>query len=306
MTNYLFLNGLESYLVEKNHPQLEKLTTIKKAIVQGSPYAMRDLIIDEIYRGPTELTQEFAKAIVSNLLKEEDDYNARRVLQLLSYSVEDPYIQNAARWSIQWHNKVNLDDHFSRGQMNSKLWLVRELSKVLDERHKQGYTVKNIVQYGGWYSTVAFFILQDPRIQQYINLEVDLDCIAIADSFNEKEFVKQWRFKSALKDVDKIKWNDRTFEIHTMNMQDEKIKMRVGPNLIINTSCEHMTDDWFYNLPKDMLVCLQTNNYFSRKEHINCVNGINEALAKYKFNRVYYSGEKDMDIYTRFMIIGRT
>ncbi len=306
MNNYLFLNGLESYLEQKNHPQLEMCSTIKKAVLHGNAYAIRDLILQEINRGNTEYTEQLVKAIISNLLKDEDDVNARRVLSLLSHSVEDPYIQNAARWSIKWHRFINLDDHFSRGQMNSKLWLVEEMKKVLDQRHQQGYTVENIIQYGGWYATVAYFILQDPRIKQYISLDTDKECVGIADYFNEHDYNNQWRFKAVVQDVDKINWQDRTFELHTQNRTKEKIKMRVGPNLIINTSCEHMTEDWFYNLPKDMLVCLQTNNYFSRPEHINCVNGINEALEKYKFSNVYYSGERDMELYTRFMIIGRT
>lgn len=306
MNNYLFLNGLESYLEQKNHPQAEVCSTIKKAVLHGNPYAIRDLILTEMKRGYTDHSEQLVKAIISNLLKDEDDVNARRVLSLLSYNVDDPYIRNAARWSIKWHRKINLDDHFSRGQMKSKLWLVEELGKVLDEKHKQGYTIENVVQYGGWFATVAFLILQDPRIKQYISLDLDKSCVAIADYFNEDNYKNEWRFKAAVQDVDGIAWQDRTFNTHFMNRHKQKIKMRIGPSLIINTSCEHMTEDWFYNLPKGMLVCLQTNNYFSRQEHINCVNGIDEALAKYKFSHVYYSGENDMELYTRFMIIGRT
>ena len=67
-----------------------------------------------------------------------------------------------------------------------------------------------------------------------------------------------------------------------------------------------MTDDWFYNLPSDMMVCLQTNDYFSNEQHINCVESVDDALEKYQFSRVYYSGELDTQLYKRFMIIGRT
>ncbi len=304
MNNYGFLNGLESYLEQKNHPRAEVCSTIKKAVLHGNPYAIRDLILSEISRGKTPHTEQLVKAILSNLLKDEDDVNARRVLSLLSHCVEDPYIQNAARWSIKCHNVIDFDDHFSRGQMNSKIWLVEELRKVLDQRHQEGYTGKNVVQYGGWYATVAYFILQDPRINQYISLDTDPECVEIADWFNESNYKDEWRFKAAVKDVNEISWEGRTFNVSIENRKKENIDMRVGPNLIINTSCEHMTEDWFYNLPKDMFVCLQTNNYFSRQEHINCVNSIDEALEKYQFSHVFYSGERDMESYTRFMIIG--
>ena len=304
--DYLFLNGLETYLQKINHPQVDTIDKIRRAIVNGNPYAMRDLIVSEVYRGVIDQTEEFAKAIVSYYLKEEDDYNARRVMSFLSYCVDDEYIKNAAKWCISWHQLVNLDEHFSRGQVMSKLWLIEKLNRVLEKREQEGYPIKNIVQYGGWYSTVAWLILQNENIEQYISIDSDPMCVGVADAFNEAHYNNSWRFKAITMDVNDINLEDGTFEVNTQNRQRENVVMRIGPQLIINTSCEHMTDDWFYNLPPDTMVCLQTNDYFSREEHINCVESIDEALEKYKFTRVYYSGELETPLYKRFMIIGRT
>jgi hypothetical protein len=66
-----------------------------------------------------------------------------------------------------------------------------------------------------------------------------------------------------------------------------------------------MNDDWFYNLPDGQFVVLQTNNYFENEQHTNCVSSVDEALAKYKFSEVYFSGELDTQLYNRFMIIGK-
>lgn len=303
---YAWLNGLEEYFSEIKHPQLERFKDIKAAILYGNPYKMRNLIVNEVYRGPHELSEEFAKAIVSYYLDQEKG-NDRRLLQYISHCIDDDFIKAASRWSITWHALINLNDHFSRGQIKSKIWMLRELSKVIKKRRSDGYTVNTIAHYGGWYATIAWFILHNiDGISQYINLEMDGKCIGPADDFNHEFYNNQWQFKSIQCDVNDIFWEDRTFRAFTNNKEKKPIELRIGPQLIINTSCEHMTDDWFYNLPPDMMVCLQTNDYFSNKQHINCAESLDHAMEKYKFSRVYYSGELDTQLYKRFMIIGRT
>ena len=304
--DYLWLNGLEEYFYTIDHPDKEKIKDIKASILYGNPYKIRNLIMSEIYRGPHELSDEFSKAIMSHYLDNEPG-NDRRALQYISHCIDDEFLRTASRWSIKWHNLVNLNDHLSRGQIQSKFWMLDHLKPVLQERKKQGYDIDTVVHYGGWYATVAWFILKEfADIKQYLNLEVDHTCVGISDDFNEEFYNDSWRFKGIGMDVNDVKWNDRTFNAWAQNKQEKLVELKIGPQLIINTSCEHMSDDWFYNLPKDMLVCLQTNDYFSNEQHINCVNNVDEALEKYKFTRVYYSGELDTQLYKRFMIIGRT
>ncbi len=305
-SDYTWLNGLEEYFHHLTQPDIDKFKDIRNSILYGNPYNMRNLIVNEVYRGPHELTDDFAKAITSYYLDQEAG-NDRRVLQYISYSIDDEFIKTIARWSIKWHNTVDLNDHLSRGQIKSKMWMLKHLDKVLKKRSADGYPVDNIVHYGGWYATIAWFILrQHSEIKKYYNIETDPQCIQVADNFNQEFYNDNWRFKSIYHDVNDIMWEDRTFEIRTNNIKNDSIRLRIGPQLIINTSCEHMTDEWFYNLPPDMMVCLQTNDYFSNEQHINCVESVEAALEKYKFSRVYYSGELDTQLYNRFMIIGRT
>ena len=46
-----------------------------------------------------------------------------------------------------------------------------------------------------------------------------------------------------------------------------------SPDLVINTSCEHLPDvrGWLDRLPAGMPVVLQSNDYFAEPEHTNCV-----------------------------------
>ena len=74
--------------------------------------------------------------------------------------------------------------------------------------------------------------------------------------------------------------------------------------MVVNTSCEHMNNTWYENLPEGTFVALQTNNYFENPQHSNCCNDINDAKSKYPMQSVMYEGELDTQLYNRFMLIG--
>lgn len=72
-------------------------------------------------------------------------------------------------------------------------------------------------------------------------------------------------------------------------------------DLIINTSCEHMKPLPTVNGP---LYALQSNNYTTIKEHVNCVNSVDELKDQYNLTQTVFKGELDMSHYKRFMVIG--
>ena len=78
------------------------------------------------------------------------------------------------------------------------------------------------------------------------------------------------------------------------------------PDTIINTSCEHIANfiEWYNKIPNGTLVVLQSNNYFEIKEHVNCVNNINEFIKIAPMSTLLYNGELELEKYTRFMLIG--
>lgn len=75
-------------------------------------------------------------------------------------------------------------------------------------------------------------------------------------------------------------------------------------NCVINTSCEHMDNTWFENLPSGTFVVLQTNDYFSNPQHSNCCKDLEEVKSKYPMQSISYEGELDTHLYNRFMLIG--
>jgi len=75
-------------------------------------------------------------------------------------------------------------------------------------------------------------------------------------------------------------------------------------NCVINTSCEHMDNTWYENLPAGTFVILQTNDYFSNPQHSNCCKDIEEVKKKYPMDNIMYAGDLDTQLYNRFMLIG--
>jgi len=75
-------------------------------------------------------------------------------------------------------------------------------------------------------------------------------------------------------------------------------------NTVINTSCEHMDNSWYENLPDGTFVILHQNDYFENEQHSNCCKDLDEVKFKYPMSEIYYEGELDTNLYNRFMLIG--
>ena len=79
-------------------------------------------------------------------------------------------------------------------------------------------------------------------------------------------------------------------------------------NLIINTACEHMTQDdfnkWIDLLPTTTRIILQSNDYFGIAEHVNCSASLEEFDKITPMSETLYIGKFDFTKYSRFMKIG--
>ena len=280
--------GLEDYFEAVDSPHKELYGQLVRAVLLGEQWAVRDMLLREVQRGWKPESENFVNLILNNLLTELPSHANRDVLQYISHSFEDDFIKRISAWSIKWGERTNVNDHFSRGQMISKLWMVG----VMDMLKLQP---KDIVMYGGWYATVAFFIFNNYPDVRFTNLEIDRDVLDVANDFNYPQY-KNGQFKSNVKDVNTIAWKGDGFQVG---------RDFISPDLIINTSCEHMTDEWFYNIPDGKTIILQTNDYFSNEQHINCVKDLDAAVEKYKFSELLYKGTRDTGLYNRFMLVGR-
>jgi hypothetical protein len=84
--------------------------------------------------------------------------------------------------------------------------------------------------------------------------------------------------------------------------------IRSDADVIINTSCEHITQDqydlWLSGMPHNSLLVLQSNNY-NIDEHVRIANSLDEFKDQCQLGSILYAGELDLPMYKRFMIIGK-
>ena len=194
-------------------------------------------------------------------------------------------------WEIlNYASRNNLNIHqilqsISLEQLNCKSWLIEELSIL-------PYNYKNIQLYGGWYGWPLIDLLLKSLDTEYIlNIDKDEEAIKICYQFRKLKGLDKNTIQCKNEDVSNLTWKHHQ------------------PNLVINTSSEHMADlpilikDKTYN--PNCVFALQSNNMFHLEEHINCVNSKKELEEKSGLNKILYSGKKVLSNgYERYMVIG--
>lgn len=169
-------------------------------------------------------------------------------------------------------------DAFWSGQLKSKEWLIDNLKPFIEK-------VVSIDIHGGWVGVLASMFFQSDIICKNINsIDIDPTCESIATMMNKPEEIVGM------------------FKAHTVDM----CHYISDADVIINTSCEHITqhqyDTWLENLPKHSLIVVQSNNY-NIPEHIRIANNLTEFKSQSNLKELW-SGELQLPLYTRFMIIG--
>ena len=173
--------------------------------------------------------------------------------------------------------------------------------------------------YGGWYGVLAGILFAYLNVDRIRNFDLNPECYELARKINVEQ-TKTWAFTHATLDVNNIEYyqsekhNKWITEVEYFNNKGEGSKLEEQPDIIINTSAEHMVPKWYDNLPKNILTIIQSNNYDDLDEHIFCVKDLTDMKEKYPMSKIFYEGELDQlgqpvqgipKPYKRFMLIGR-
>jgi hypothetical protein len=170
-------------------------------------------------------------------------------------------------------------DAFWSGQLKSKEWLITNLRKNVN-------TIVSIDIHGGWVGVLASMLFQsDIYINNIRSVDIDPTCESIATMMNKQEEMIG-RFRAVTADM---------------------CETRSDADVIINTSCEHITQDqynlWKSGMPHNSLLVLQSNNY-DIPEHVRIASTLEEFKSQCGID-VIWSGELALPLYTRYMIIGK-
>ena len=170
-------------------------------------------------------------------------------------------------------------ESFWKGQIKSKAWLINELGRFI------GKPV-TIDIFGGWNGVLASMLFHAAYpVKSIRSVDIDPSCEETANTMNKIEHMAG-RFVAVTEDM-----------CNSTSTAD----------VVINTSCEHISQDqyksWLNRLPTRSLIVLQSNNY-QIDEHVRIANSLDHFIEQSEIE-ASFSGELQLPLYKRFMIIGR-
>lgn len=181
------------------------------------------------------------------------------------------------------------EDAFSVGQLASKLWLVGVLRQYLDVQD-------TVVIQACWFGQLAPLIAD--RVHRVYGFDADPHAIQLSEEFCQPEIQRDWRFKGTVADINLIDWGDVEIDI-----EGELIKIK--PDVIINTSTEHMSPDWYESVPPGTFLALQGNSDHTLDGHVNAADTYEEWSEQFPMETVCEWGSMVFPTYTRYMKIGQ-
>jgi len=183
-------------------------------------------------------------------------------------------------------------DAFSLGQLASKAWLMQQLYHVIPLKSNA-----TVGLFGCWIGALVPFLHNAFTIKRIYGFDLDSESVALSERFNEKHVQDSWKYKGVVADVSLLTTSALEFETG-----GELIDLK--PDWVINTSCEHMNNNWFESADSEQLIIMQSNNSPDFDGHINTCTDIEHFKAKYPMSKTHFVGELTTPAYTRFMQIG--
>ena len=197
--------------------------------------------------------------------------------ELRQHNTTYEFLNNISELMKQYP-EFNLDC-LSKGQLYSKLWIIKELKKLDIE-------FGNVALLCGWYAVLANMLFDNFNITSISSFDIDPSCEKVADELNVNHVIDSWKFKAYTKDINSFHMN--------------------GFQTIINLSCEHLLEQtWFQNIKAGSIVILQSNDFTKIEDHVNCVSSEDEMIFQFPLTEIFYTGSINLNDYNRYMIIGR-
>ena len=287
------------------YPTNTKLADLRRAYIDQDISSIFRLMPNNVLGDIEELRKAVLEQNLHSLFRLVNDEDLRRLVlednTWKLWPILERYVdtQFTAAFKNFFVNDTKIwNDCFSRGQLKSKLWIVKELKKL-------NLDLGTVFLCAGWYATLATMLFESNiKVDKVRSFDIDPTSWKIAEVFNKHREVNEWQFKESTKDIFDINFASETYTTHrsdgTACEQDDI------PDTIINTSCEHIQNfsEWYTKIPQGKIVILQSNDYYEIEEHVNCVGSIEEFAVTAPMQNILYSGELELDKYTRFMLIG--
>ncbi len=304
-----WLHGLEDYFTFKKSTDISNTCAnfLKVMYSENKAHTLRNVMIESM---PSNLNKTDIHNILnfyshsanlSNNMKLDEISSALSLL----YPEEDIF-KIINKYYREHNDPSALEDAFSRGQINSKIWLATELAKVKTD-------FDTVFFLAGWFGQLRYFMDYANITYNKIRiLDIDPTACKVSDQIFNVDSIEKYRVKSAEVDLNDMSWLFRTGCDYNLKnyATDAIINEKTVPDLIINTSAEHFHERWYHkfvNRPQetDPLFVIQSNNLHDVPDHINSIHSLNEMKIKFPMTRIDYEGELQLHGYKRYMLIGR-
>lgn len=178
---------------------------------------------------------------------------------------------------------------FMSGQMRSKLWLAQQIEWVATDQFRSRPI--DLWVLGGWYCTLAFILSmrEKVRLGQITSIDIDPAATAGALVLNES-LALEGKFAAITHDALAVNYAGAL------------------PDIIVNSSVEHMPRDWFDRIPDGTMIAMQSND-MPHDDHFFCHDSLDAFAADFPLRETLYRNSRRIRYqdwsFTRFMIIGR-
>jgi hypothetical protein len=194
--------------------------------------------------------------------------------------IEEKILGRVANYSFAYDVRKPFMESFRPPHITTKKWLVHEITK-----YTQG-SFNKVAVLGSWNSVLLKELLESVRnVEHWDFYDLDWGVHRDRDMYHECNGLDK-NYTYFQEDATKL------FAYEDVHKQYD---------LIINPSCEHMSD---IKAVKGPMYALTSNNYVEIKEHINCITKHEELAIKNGINNIAYEGSLKLPNYTRFCTIG--
>lgn len=277
-----------------------ELEDLRKAVIEQNLHSLFRLLPgnEDLRKAVTEDNMHSMFRVLGNeeLKKVVMDDNKWSLFRLYDQYTDTNFV-NAFRTLMR--EEIPYDsDCFSRGQLESKLWLVNELQKLDVE-------LGTVFLCAGWYGTLATMMFESNiKLDKIVSFDIDPTVRKIAEIFNKPWVSKGWQFKAVTQNIHEIRFEEHVYDVVKSDGTTETLWDT--PNTVINTSTEHIEDfdKWYSKIPNGTLVVMQNNDYFEIEEHVNCSSSLEEFAQKTPMSTELFSGSLNLKKYNRWMRIG--
>jgi hypothetical protein len=278
--NLTWLFGIEKFFNFINESEKKKfirnIINMKYSEASSKPWPLKDLISSDYELYPDSYRSDRLN-FYANICAEDKLVTKELIYIMNSIWTDDSVLQKLHKITLL--NDSILATIFSKSQILSKLWMAETLSK-------HNLSFNNILLIGGWLTHHSLF-LKDINYKHLYSIDPDVSMNPLINIMNPNAFICNKNIEHCFNGNNDIIFNDSI----------------ITPDLVINTSAEHMDNTWFEKLKPGTTVLLQSNSS-PDYQHINYCQDFGVFLKKYPVTKLYFRGETVLPSYKRYMLYG--